>query len=555
MQCSDWLSPFQGPVTVPSINIMSKRRSELEGRLNGLLSRIAMETQEIKELEQLLTDGQILANEILKRDLEGVICGFEKYLGELRQQAQSSQQQVDSLQSENQTLRLHLEEARRRCRQLEHRHTQVHVHHVCPVDGAICTERSSTWGFVPQEICSFREEVQRLQAQLVQNQAQYNRTKPDQITAGEDRLADSLDHKPRLQVQLKQDQNWRLEQELQRQSRHGLCRQKLEVELERSRAELQAVQQERDVLQQQMDSLADDHQRRLGHLNRRVRQLRRSMSDADQLTAEQLRALNYRMELLQTQVCADSCEHKRREKKKKLRLEASEQQHRRHGSVLQVCDEVECVEKTLLKRRAELREADRRLLEAQRCVHATRDQAAELQSRVQNSATCLLEAAKHLRTLQEEEQQLLGSRQKEQQALVEVEEMLRRRTEELQQLTMRTDAAADRLADVLSDCQEAQRRLDSLTCQKKQNQKLLFQEERRGAQSGEGERRLAALKAELITQRAELLEQQALTGVENKHTQRKEALQQEVGNKREEAASHLHTASQHQELLTLSNAV
>lgn len=31
------------------------------------------------------------------------------------------------------------------------------------------------------------------------------------------------------------------------------------------------------------------------------------------------------------QVCADSCEHKRREKKKKLRLEASEQQHRRHG--------------------------------------------------------------------------------------------------------------------------------------------------------------------------------------------------------------------------------
>ncbi|XP_024113788.2 centriolin isoform X3 [Oryzias melastigma] len=520
MQCSDWLSPFQGPVTVPSINIMSKRRSELEGRLNGLLSRIAMETQEIKELEQLLTDGQILANEILKRDLEGVICGFEKYLGELRQQAQSSQQQVDSLQSENQTLRLHLEEARRRCRQLEHRHTQ--------------------------EICSFREEVQRLQAQLVQNQAQYNRTKPDQITAGEDRLADSLDHKPRLQVQLKQDQNWRLEQELQRQSRHGLCRQKLEVELERSRAELQAVQQERDVLQQQMDSLADDHQRRLGHLNRRVRQLRRSMSDADQLTAEQLRALNYRMELLQTQqVCADSCEHKRREKKKKLRLEASEQQHRRHGSVLQVCDEVECVEKTLLKRRAELREADRRLLEAQRCVHATRDQAAELQSRVQNSATCLLEAAKHLRTLQEEEQQLLGSRQKEQQALVEVEEMLRRRTEELQQLTMRTDAAADRLADVLSDCQEAQRRLDSLTCQ----------EERRGAQSGEGERRLAALKAELITQRAELLEQQALTGVENKHTQRKEALQQEVGNKREEAASHLHTASQHQELLTLSNAV
>ncbi|XP_011478016.1 centriolin [Oryzias latipes] len=428
---------------------MSKRRSELEGRLDGLLSRIAMETQEIKELEQLLTDGQILANEVLKRDLEGVICGLQKYLGELKQQAQSSQQQVDSLQSENQTLRLHLEDAEGRYRQLEQRLTQ-------------------------------------------------------------------------------------------------------EAELERSRAELRAVQQERDVLRQQLDSLGDDHRRSIGHLNRKVRQLRRSMSDADQLTAErltctteQLRALNYRMELLQTQVCADRCEEEdteRRAKKKnkKLRLENSDQRHRRHGSVMQVCDEVECVEKTLLKRRAELREADRRLLEAQRCVHATRDQAAELQHRVEDSATCLLEAAEHLRTLQDEEQQLTERRQKQQRALVELEEMLRRRNEELQQLNRKTDAAADRLADVLSDCQEAQRRLDSLTCQEKQ----------REAQSREEERRLAALKAELSMQRAELkrvlLEQQALTDVKHKRTQKEEELQQEVGNQREEASSHLKAAKQHQ---------
>ncbi len=40
---------------------------------------------------------------------------------------------------------------------------------------------------------------------------------------------------------------------------------------------------------------------------------------------------------------------------------------------MQVCDEVECVEKTLLKRRAELRQADRLLLEAQSCIHTTRD--------------------------------------------------------------------------------------------------------------------------------------------------------------------------------------
>lgn len=41
---------------------------------------------------------------------------------------------------------------------------------------------------------------------------------------------------------------------------------------------------------------------------------------------------------------------------------------------MQVCDEVECVEKTLLKRRAELREADRLLLEAQSCINTSREQ-------------------------------------------------------------------------------------------------------------------------------------------------------------------------------------
>ncbi|KAM7390971.1 hypothetical protein PAMP_021694 [Pampus punctatissimus] len=40
------------------LNRMSRKQSELEGRLDDMLSRIAMETQEIKELEQQLTDGE-----------------------------------------------------------------------------------------------------------------------------------------------------------------------------------------------------------------------------------------------------------------------------------------------------------------------------------------------------------------------------------------------------------------------------------------------------------------------------------------------------------------
>lgn len=42
------------------LSIMSKKQHELEGRLDEMLSRIAKETQEIKDLEQQLTEGETL---------------------------------------------------------------------------------------------------------------------------------------------------------------------------------------------------------------------------------------------------------------------------------------------------------------------------------------------------------------------------------------------------------------------------------------------------------------------------------------------------------------
>ncbi|XP_076003587.1 uncharacterized protein LOC142996523 isoform X2 [Genypterus blacodes] len=110
---------------------MSRNQSKLEGRLDDMLSRIATETQEIRELEQQLTDGQILVNEALQRDLEGIICGLQKYLRGLREQAQWAQQQAQSVQVENRTLQRHLEDTQRHCRQLEDtnrtRTLEVHV--------------------------------------------------------------------------------------------------------------------------------------------------------------------------------------------------------------------------------------------------------------------------------------------------------------------------------------------------------------------------------------------------------------------------------------------
>lgn len=40
--------------------IMSRKHQELEGRLDDMITRIHKETQEIKELEQQLTDGEEL---------------------------------------------------------------------------------------------------------------------------------------------------------------------------------------------------------------------------------------------------------------------------------------------------------------------------------------------------------------------------------------------------------------------------------------------------------------------------------------------------------------
>ncbi|XP_059194034.1 centriolin [Centropristis striata] len=437
---------------------MSSMQSELEGRLDDMLSRIAMETQEIKELEQQLTDGQILANEALQKDLEGIISGLQEYLRGLREQARCAQQQVLSLQADNQSLQLHLEDTQRHCRRLEdsartHRQDmsaqqeemsvlrmetealrdrqvessrqqveldaelqqlreeltrQVNLGQLqCgALQAAVEKEKQSreiresqlesTIDTLQGEKSSLQDVVQRLQVQLDQTRTQLDqtRTQLDQITAAmldlqevqsepeeldedkyssEDMLSRSveqlyrtiqqtrtsreqlqqdqnqsqeqiarlqaqLDHNQdhiaqmeaqRVQdqdriaqleaqvlggVQQDQDSDWRLKEELQRlrvrlqrsQSRNRHVQHKLEAELEQSGLQLQDALQERDTLLQQLGSQSELHQETLERLNRKLRQLSRSKSESDQLTADQLRdtcqqlrALNHTVQLLQ----------------------------------------------------------------------------------------------------------------------------------------------------------------------------------------------------------------------------------------------------------------
>ncbi|XP_030581756.1 centriolin-like [Archocentrus centrarchus] len=807
---------------------MSRMQRELEGRLDDLLSRIAMETQEIKELEQQLTNGQIMANEALQRDLEEVISGLQEYLRGLREQAHRSQQQVHSLQAENQSLQLHLEDTERHCRQLEDS-VRTHTQNMSVQQGELLALRMEAQALKDRQVQSCREqveleaelqqlreelseqvmlghdeksclqkEVHRLQAQLDQfttalsepqeglrgaeepdgDKSRYQTSSPISPDLTLSRSSDQLsgmiqqtgtcrpqrdikysqEHITRLQAELtrhqadhfeEQESGWKLE-ELQRSERRSrLLQQNLEAQLQESRLQLQDVRQERDELLQQLRSRSDAQQRSLSRINRKLRQLSRSTRDADQLTAEQLkstteqlRELNHTVELLQAQQeqesvdeldgdahrdrdppslqeertveelkaeladahrqtrrlknkldrvrtetrtgikagdggrwwfvpaglsapslgsqgtqdsglglqylcspergqhqdgppaggsywvytlpahttsgwrdssrgdtdgssggltpplppdpaagdsqtppfgpawllygspaavvygppaggaaahgdtgggCVCECVHSEAEKKKKkkLLLENKELRDalRQHRTVMQLCEEVECVEKTLLKRRAELREADRKLLEAQSCIHTSREQASEaqrdsavLQLSMEDSATRLLEATQHTRELQEEVEQLRRTREEEEQMLKQVEVMLRSREEELQQLDSEIQTARDTLADLLSDSQGAQRRLDSLSCQEEQQEQRLLQKKeehetavRRLEEVREEERRLHNTAKELLEQQGALLRgRKAAVSAVREEEERLVSLKAELSTHREE---------------------
>ncbi|KAM6117699.1 centriolin isoform 2-T2 [Phoenicopterus ruber ruber] len=85
-------------------DVMNKHYKQLEGRLDEMLSRIAKETEEIKDLEQQLTDGQIATNEALKRDLESIIIGLQEYLESVKCQAKQANDECKELQKDKESL-------------------------------------------------------------------------------------------------------------------------------------------------------------------------------------------------------------------------------------------------------------------------------------------------------------------------------------------------------------------------------------------------------------------------------------------------------------------
>ncbi|XP_017546672.1 centriolin isoform X3 [Pygocentrus nattereri] len=105
--------------------IMSRKHRELEGRLDDMLTRITKETQEIKDLEQQLTEGQIAANEALKQDLEGIISGLQEYLYGVKNEARRAQSDCLHLQRERDTLQRLLQDKEQQLSQLQREAVQI----------------------------------------------------------------------------------------------------------------------------------------------------------------------------------------------------------------------------------------------------------------------------------------------------------------------------------------------------------------------------------------------------------------------------------------------
>ncbi|XP_016520777.1 centriolin-like isoform X3 [Poecilia formosa] len=436
-------------VRLPST--MSRKDGQLEGRLDDLLSRIAMETQEIKELEQQLTSSQILANEALQRDLQEATTGLQEYLRGLRQQARRYQQQVHVLQAENQSLRRLLQDSNRYCRMVQDPQQE---------------ELSALW----TEVQALRVRQAELEAELRQlreepahqvQQEQFNPTRiqleqlPDTLSEPENQTepqdgtssTDSLSTK-RLHGSVHQNQTGRQEV---RQAQTQTVEQNLAPSLAS-----QGTQDSGLELQYLSSPDRGRHQEELPP-GGRIHPTSNDPTEVVSAGISQGPPAGGRMSQRRDKGgrCVSDC----MEKKK------TQRSLQRHRSVLQVCDELMCLEETLLQRRAELRQADRLLLEAQSCRRTARRDTDSLQHRLDDSTTCLLEATWHLRELQEGAELLRRKREEEEQHLRKIEEELRSRQEELQQLGSKVTRAANRLADLLSDCQEAQERLDSLTCQ------------------------------------------------------------------------------------------
>ncbi|XP_056092231.1 centriolin isoform X2 [Rhinichthys klamathensis goyatoka] len=230
--------------------IMSRKHQELEGRLDDMITRIHMETQEIKELEQQLTDGQIAANEVLKRDLEGIISGLQEYLQGMKEQARRAQSDCRLLQREKDTLQNLLCEKELQCTQLEK-------------DALSAESAQEELQYQQQELEDLRKENEELK----QAQGQVSKYEAELETQLQERDTEATQLKEELGRlrRLSQMEHSALQAELQKERQakeNALAQMHMAANRELENTELlqqvNTLQEERDSLKEKVDALHGD---------------------------------------------------------------------------------------------------------------------------------------------------------------------------------------------------------------------------------------------------------------------------------------------------------
>ncbi|NWX52660.1 CNTRL protein, partial [Steatornis caripensis] len=207
-----------------------------------------------------------------------------------------------------------------------------------------------------------------------------------------------------------------------------------------------------------------------------------------------------------------------------LQLEKSLKHHE------DIADEIECIEKTLLKRRAELREADRLLSEAevelentrgktkdaiQKYNHAkqhltlTETEAKELERRAQEMAIKLVKADQQLRLLQVDTRDLEQHKREQEGILKEINKTVAARDSEFQSLNQKIEMLTESLQKLQGDIKVAEGN--------EEHHLQILREAENLLQSKKTE--LKRLKDEITAQQQELL------FLEQQLNQRKEELQ------------------------------
>ncbi|XP_077087989.1 centriolin isoform X2 [Siphateles boraxobius] len=230
--------------------IMSRKHQELEGRLDDMITRIHKETQEIKELEQQLTDGQIAANEVLKRDLEGIISGLQEYLQGMKEQTRRAQSDCRLLQREKDTLQHLLSEKELHCTQLEK-------------DALSAESAHEELQHQQQELEDLRKENEELK----QAQRQVSEFEAELETQLQERDAEATQLKEELGRlrRLSQKEHAALQAELQKERQtkeNALAQMHMAADRELENTELlqqvNTLQEERDRLKEEVDALYGD---------------------------------------------------------------------------------------------------------------------------------------------------------------------------------------------------------------------------------------------------------------------------------------------------------